>query len=168
MIAPTSGSASLNKIPSPRLLATPPHQRLTPLLQRTQAQVVAVEAQKVEGHERGLDAAALGQERVEVAASVVLEDDRLAIDHRLVRREAAHRLRDPGKAVREVGAASAPDQDALALFAGQDAKAVVLDLVQPAGSGGRAIGERGLARANEADREISSPTGRGSAPDYGP
>jgi hypothetical protein len=36
-------------------------------------------------------------------------------------------------------AAAAPGTDALALFAGKDAEAVVLDLVQPAGSGGRAI-----------------------------
>jgi hypothetical protein len=45
-------------------------------------------------------------------------------------------------------------------------KAVMLHLVQPIGPGGKAIDERGLARANEARREISSPTGRRSAPQY--
>jgi hypothetical protein len=65
----------------------------------------------------------------------------------------------------EVRAAAAPDLDALALFAGQDAEAVVLDFMQPAWSGWRAVGERWLARANEADREISPPTGRWGAPD---
>jgi hypothetical protein len=95
----------------------------------------------------------------EVAPSVVLEDDRLAVDQRLVRREAANRLRYPRGAIREVGAASAPDLDALALLQGEDAETVVLDLVPPAGSGGRAIDKRGLARADEADRGISSPAG---------
>jgi hypothetical protein len=61
---------------------------------------------------------------MEVATTVVLKDDRLAVDQRLVCREAANRLRDPRKAIREVGAAAAPDLDALALFAGEDAKAV--------------------------------------------
>jgi hypothetical protein len=60
---------------------------------------------------------------VEVAASVVLEDDRLAVDQRVAGREAANRRRDPRKAVREVGAAADPDLDALALLAGEDAEA---------------------------------------------
>jgi hypothetical protein len=61
----------------------------------------AVEAHEVERHERGPRRAALGQERVEVAARVVAEHDRLAIDQRLVRREAANRVGDPLKRFRE-------------------------------------------------------------------
>jgi hypothetical protein len=53
---------------------------------------------------------------VEVAAPVVLEDDRLAIDHRLIHVEAANRVGNSRKAIREVGAASAPDLNALALL----------------------------------------------------
>jgi hypothetical protein len=41
----------------------------------------------------------------------------------------------------------------------------MLDFVQPAGSGGRVIGGRRLARADETDRRESSPAGRGAAPD---
>jgi hypothetical protein len=48
--------------------------------------------------------------------------------------------------------------DALALFAGEDA--VVFDFVQPAGTGGRADDERGLARANEAGRRAPPPARR--------
>jgi hypothetical protein len=48
-------------------------------LQRPQALIVAIEAQKIEGHERGLCAAALGHERAEVTAPVVPEHDRLAV-----------------------------------------------------------------------------------------
>jgi hypothetical protein len=53
---------------------------------------------------------------VEVAPSIVLEDDRLAVDQRLVDVEVANRLRDPLKTIRIVGTASAPDLDPLALL----------------------------------------------------
>jgi len=49
-----------------------PHQRLPPRLDGTQAQIVPIKAQKVEGHERGLRSAALGHERAEVAPPVLL------------------------------------------------------------------------------------------------
>jgi hypothetical protein len=60
--------------------------------------------------------------------------------------------------------ATAPDLDAFALLADEDAEAVMLDFVQPTGSGGRAINERGFAGADEADRRYSCPAGRGGAP----
>jgi hypothetical protein len=51
-------------------LTTRSFERLPPRLDRTQAQIVAVETQKVEGHERGLRSTALGHERSEVAPAV--------------------------------------------------------------------------------------------------
>ena len=60
--------------------------------------------------------------------------------------------------------ASAPDFHLFALLPSKDAEAVVLDFVQPPRSGWRAGGERRFTRADEADRRISSPTGRRSAP----
>jgi hypothetical protein len=104
---------------------------------------------------------------VEVTAPVVLEYDRLAVDHRLVRREAANRVGDPRKAIDKVGGASAPNLDVCALLQGDDAEAVVLNLVLPAGSGGRVDDERGFARADEAGRRAPPPMGRGTAPRYG-
>jgi hypothetical protein len=65
-------------------------------------------------------------------------------------------------------AATAPDLHLpLALLAGKNPETVMLDFVQPTGSGGRAIDQYGLAWADEADCRISSPTGRGGAPGYG-
>ena len=77
---------------------------------------------------------------------------------------AAHRLGDPGEAIGEVRAAPAPHVDALASLASKNAEPVVFDFMQPPGSGGRMIDERGLARADEAERRIASPAGRWGAP----
>jgi hypothetical protein len=41
-----------------------------------------LEAQKVEGDEQGREPSTLGQQRNEVAPTVVAEDDRLAVDPR--------------------------------------------------------------------------------------
>jgi hypothetical protein len=54
-----------------------------------------------------------------------------------------------------------PNLDALALFAGEDAEAVVFYFVQQAGSGWRIDDERRFARADEADRRISRQRGAG-------
>ena len=43
----------------------------------------------------------------------------------------------------------------------------MFDFVQPAGTGGRTIDERGFARADEADWRVASPTGRGGEGRYG-
>jgi hypothetical protein len=44
-------------------------------------------------------------------------------------------------------------------------EAVMLNFVQPTGSGWGTVDERGFARADETDRRESSPAGRGGAPD---
>jgi hypothetical protein len=48
--------------------------------------------QKVEGDERGHEAAALGHERMEVAPPVVHKHDRFAVDQRPTHRQTANRL----------------------------------------------------------------------------
>jgi hypothetical protein len=141
-----------------------PRERLAPRLDGPLAQVVAVETQKIEGSQRGHEPALGGQERVEVAPPVGSQRHRFAVDQRLGAAEAANHLGDPCKAIREVGAASAPDLDAFAVLKGEDAKAVVFDFMQPAETGGRVIGERWLARTDEADPRIYSPTGRWGTP----
>jgi hypothetical protein len=70
-------------------------ERLASRLERPQALIVAIEAQKIEGDERGLRAAALGHERAEVAPPVVSQHDRFAVDERPVHRQTADRLGDP-------------------------------------------------------------------------
>jgi hypothetical protein len=106
----------------------------------------------------------LGQERMEVAPSVVHEHDRLAVDQRPTHRQTANRLGDRREPIGEVRAATAPHLGALTELADEDAEAVMLDFVQPAGSGRRAINERRLARADEADRRNSLPTGGRGGP----
>ena len=76
--------------------------------------------QKVEGDQRGLRSAALGQERMEVAPPIVLERHRLAVDEGAVAGEAANRRGDSRESVGEVRAATALDLDALALLPGED------------------------------------------------
>jgi hypothetical protein len=85
--------------------------------------------------------------------------DRLVVDNRLI--HAANRVGYPLKTIREVGAASAQDLNLLALFPGEDAEAIVLDFVQPSWSDGRAIHERGFARADEPRRRAPSQPGEG-------
>jgi hypothetical protein len=137
---------------------------LAPRLDRTQAQILAVETEKVERHECSLRAAAFGHERPEVAASVIAQHHRLAVDERPVHIETANHLGDRRESSGEVRAAAAPDVSALAQLAGKDPEAVVLHLVQPTGSGGRAMSERGLTRPDEADWQISSPARCRGAP----
>src|SRR5262249_58237449 len=60
------------------------------------------------------------------------------------------------EAIREVGAAAAPDQDALAPLPGEDAEAVVFYFMQPAGSGRRIGDERRFARADEDTMGVGS------------
>jgi hypothetical protein len=106
-------------------------------------------------NERGPALAALGQERMEVAPSVVHERDRLAVDQRPTHRQTANRLGDRREPIGEVRAAAAPDLRALAQLADEDSEAIMLDFVQPTGSGRRAINERRFAWADEADRRNS-------------
>ena len=56
----------------PLTLATS-RKRLPPRLLRAQAQIIAIDTQKVEGHERGLRPGGLGQERHEVAPPVLAQ-----------------------------------------------------------------------------------------------
>jgi hypothetical protein len=157
--APSAASASLNTIPLAP--ATSQRERLAPRLDGPLAHVVAVETQKVKGDQRGFCPALSGHERVEVAPPVGSQRHSLAVDQRLGAVEGGNRLGDLCKAIREVGAASAPDLDAFALPEGEDAKAVVFDLMQPAGAGWGVINERGFARADEAERCVKPPTGPG-------
>jgi hypothetical protein len=57
----------------------------------------------------------------------------------------SHSHGDARQSIREVGAAPGSDLDALALLQGEDAVALALDLVRPAGPDGRAVDERGFA-----------------------
>jgi hypothetical protein len=66
-----------------------------------------------------------------------------------VHRQATNRLGDRREPIGEVRAAPTPDLRALVQLADKDAEAVMLDFVQPTGSGGGTVDERGFARADE-------------------
>ncbi|HEY1863156.1 MAG TPA: hypothetical protein VGG77_05570 [Roseiarcus sp.] len=115
-----------------------PLERLPPRLQWPQALIVSLEAHKIEGHERDLRAAALGQEGAEVAAPVLPQHDRLAVDQRPVHIEGADRLDDHREPIGEVRTAPRPERARPA--SSEDAEAVVIDFVQPAGTGANGRG----------------------------
>ena len=79
-----------------------PQERAAPLPDGTQAQIVPIEARKLEGHERGSRAAALGQERPEVAAPILTQRHRFAVEERAVAGEAAKRLGNGRSSIDEV------------------------------------------------------------------
>src|SRR6516164_5560116 len=126
-----------------------PRQRLPPVLQGLQANVLPVEPHEVECDIGGALAAALGQERLKVGAPVGAKHDRLAVDQGFVGAKGPNRLRDPRELVRVVRAVSGPDRNALALLAGKDAEAVVLHFMQPARSCGRIRNEGRIAGPDE-------------------
>jgi len=55
----------------------------------------------------------------------------------------------------EIGASTAPDLDALALLASEDAEAVMFHFMQPSGAGRRAINQSRLTRADEPGRQVA-------------
>jgi len=68
---------------------------------------------------------------VEQSDAVFITGNRLAVDNAGARAEARQRLDDQGKTVREIIAGAAVELHLCAVLAGDDPKAVVLDLVQP-------------------------------------
>ena len=82
-------------------------------------------------------------------------------------RQRGDRVPDAGEGVAVVRRGSGPQAHLGAVFAGDDAVAVELDLVQPAGARRRPVGERGLARQDEAGRlRDGATTTRGVTPEH--
>jgi hypothetical protein len=88
---------------------------VAPLLERALAEVLAVEAEEVEGDEAGPRAAGLCAQRSEVASPIGKEHDRLAVDQCALGGQLARRFRDPRQPVGEIRAVAGPQRDALAL-----------------------------------------------------
>jgi hypothetical protein len=101
------------------------------------AEIIALEAEKVEGDKRGLLAARLGAESGKVGMAVREERHRFAVDQGIVDGQGTHRLRDLRKPAGEICAVTGPQRDVLALLPGENAESVVLHLMQPAPPGGR-------------------------------
>ena len=88
-----------------------------PHLERELANVLALDAQKIERHEGRSLGAGLRSQRREVAVPVGTEHDRFAIDQRAFDGQGPHRFRDPRQPIGEVGSVSGPQGDATAFLA---------------------------------------------------
>ena len=84
---------------------------------------------------------------VEVRYPVVVTGDRLTVDDTGARAQAEQRLDDKRKALGQAVAGTAVEPHMAAVLAPHEAKAVVLDLMQPDRPRGRAVGFRGQAWA---------------------
>ena len=83
----------------------------------------------------------------------VVASHRFAIDDARARAQAGQGLDDQRKAVGEVIAGSAVEPHALTILAGNDAEAVVFNLMQPRPAGRQRFGFGGEARRDEPSRE---------------
>jgi hypothetical protein len=138
---------------------------LSALLQRPLAEIVALEAEKIEGDIRGSRAGGLGAQCAEIGMAARKERHRLAVDQGALGRQAADRRRDGQELGGEIRPVSAPDIDALALLFRERSESVVLDLVQPARPDGRVGDEGWLAGSDEAGRRWSAKK-RGGTPQH--
>src|SRR5262245_6150312 len=122
-------------------------------LKRIAPQVVAVQFDQVEGvQERAVITAAVANE-VERGNAVVIAGDSFAVDDAGARTQACQRLDDQRETMGEVIAGAAVEPHLRAILAGTDAKAVVLDLVQPLAAGRQLIGFGWKARRDEPGRQ---------------
>jgi hypothetical protein len=85
--------------------------------------------------------------------TVVVAGDSLAVDDAGARAQACQRLDNQREATSEIVARTAVESHLRAVLAGNDAKAVVLDLMQPLAAGWQLIGFGWKARRDEPGRE---------------
>jgi len=100
-------------------------------LERIAPQVVAVQLDEIEGVEEYALVSAVVPDEIERGNAVVVASNRLPIDDAGARAQASQRLDDQREAAREVIAGTAVEPHLRAVLAGNDAEAIVLDLVQP-------------------------------------
>src|SRR5262249_12844780 len=93
---------------------------------------------------------ALVPDEIERGHAVVIAGDSFAVDDAGARAQACQRL-DQREAASEVVAWTAIEPHPLAVLAGNDAKAIVLDLVQPLAAGRQLIGAGIVRRVQNAD-----------------
>jgi hypothetical protein len=93
--------------------------------------ILAVELEKVEGAEHHPVVVAAAADQFEHRKPIVVAGDRLAVDNAGARLERGDRRGREREVVGEIGAAAAHEAHSAALARGDDAEAVVLDLVKP-------------------------------------
>ena len=98
---------------------------------RIAPQVVAVQFDQVEGVEKDAPVSALVTDEIERGDAAVIAGDGFAIDDARPRAQMGQRIDDQREAAGEIVARAAIEPHPLAVLAGNDAEAVVLDFVQP-------------------------------------
>jgi hypothetical protein len=88
-------------------------------------------------------------DEIERSNAVVIAGDSFAIDNAGARAQACQCLDDQREAMGEIVARTAIEPHSLAILAGDDAEAVMLDLVQPSVAGRQRVGFGGEARRDE-------------------
>src|SRR5262245_384222 len=122
-------------------------------MKRIAPQVVAVPLDEVEGIKEYALVSAVVTNEIERGNAVVIAGDSFAVDDAGARAQAAQRLNDQREATGEVIAGTAIEPHQRANLAGNDAEAVVLDLVQPIAAGRQFVGFGREARRNKPGRE---------------
>ena len=124
----------------------PNHKRITP-------QVVTVQFDQVEGVEEYAVVSAVVTDEIERSNAVVIAGDSFAVDDAGARAQACQRLDDQREAMGEIVARTAIEPHLRASLAGNDAEAVMLDLVQPLAARWQFVGFDQKARRDEPGRE---------------
>jgi hypothetical protein len=104
-------------------------------LKRLVPQVVAVQLDQVEGVEEYTLVSALVTDEIERGNAVVIAGDSLPVDDAGTRAQAGQRLDNQREATSEVIARTALEPHSRPILTGNDAEAVMLDLVQPLAAG---------------------------------
>jgi hypothetical protein len=107
------------------------------LLDRRPAQILAVQFNQIEGAEHGSVVMPPGTEQIKDREAIGVDHDRFAVDEAGPHWQAFDGFDNPGETISEVGAIAGVKPHVLGVAARQDVKAVVLDLMDPVGTGWR-------------------------------
>jgi hypothetical protein len=116
-------------------------------------QVVAVQLDEVEGVEEYAFVSAVVTDQIERGNAVVIAGDSFAVDNAGARPQPGERINDQREAAGEVIAGPAVEPHSLTILAGDEAEAVVLDLMQPLAAGRQLVGFGREARRDEPGRQ---------------
>jgi hypothetical protein len=128
-------------------------ERVLAVHKRIRSQVVAIQFDQVEGIEEDALVSAVITDEIERGNAIVIAGNRLAIDDARARAQPSERLNDQREAMGEVIARTAIQPHLWAFLAGNDAEAVMLDLVQPLAARRQLCGFDWQARRDEPGRE---------------
>src|SRR5262249_5768905 len=121
--------------------------------QRIAPQVVTLQFDQVECVDEDTVVVAVVGDEIEQSNARGIPSDSLALHNAGARAQAGERINDQREAAGEVIAGTAVEPHLRAVLAGNDAEAVMLDLMQPLAAGRQLIGFGWKARRDEAGRE---------------